>query len=122
LRNNFGVFAASALPWIIFFPLDSMGELLAGKVQAGLGDASRWLKLFNAAYSEKLGIRVFPGSLNIALDHVFDWFDARRLTNRCSIDCINQIAAVVINDMARTSMLSCFRLAGGHALRPKMGK
>jgi len=54
-----------------------MSELLAGKVQAGFGDASGWLKLFNAAYSEKLGMAVFPGSLNIALDHVFDWFDAR---------------------------------------------
>src|SRR5262249_9468710 len=52
-------------------------ELLAGKVQAGLGDASRWLKLFNVVYSEKLGISVFPGSLNSAPDHVFDWFDAR---------------------------------------------
>jgi hypothetical protein len=54
-----------------------MSELLAGKIQADFGDASRWLKLFNAAYSEKLGMPVFPGSLNIALDHVFDWFDAR---------------------------------------------
>jgi CTP-dependent riboflavin kinase len=54
-----------------------MSELLAGKVQAGLGEASRWLKLFNAAYSEKLGMSVFPGSLNIALDHVFNWFNAR---------------------------------------------
>ena len=54
-----------------------MSELLAGKVQAGFGDASRWLNLFNAAYSEKLGMRVFPGSLNIALDNVFHWFDAR---------------------------------------------
>jgi CTP-dependent riboflavin kinase len=54
-----------------------MSELLAGKVQAGFGDAARWLKLFNVAYSEKLGMPVFPGSLNIALDHVFDWFDAR---------------------------------------------
>ena len=44
-----------------------MNELLAGKVQAGFGDASRWLKLFNAAYSQKLGMLVFPGSLNIAL-------------------------------------------------------
>jgi CTP-dependent riboflavin kinase len=48
-----------------------------GKIQSGFGDASRWLKLFNAAYSEKLRMPVFPGSLNIALDHVFDWFDAR---------------------------------------------
>jgi CTP-dependent riboflavin kinase len=54
-----------------------MSELLAGKVQAGFGEACRWLKLFNAAYSEKLGMSVFPGSLNIALDHVFNWFDAR---------------------------------------------
>jgi CTP-dependent riboflavin kinase len=54
-----------------------MSELLAGRVQAGFGDASRWLKLFNAAYSDKLGMPVFPGSLNIALDHVFNWFDVR---------------------------------------------
>ena len=54
-----------------------MSELLTGKVQAGFGNASHWLNLFNVAYSEKLGISVFPGSLNIALDHVFDWFDAR---------------------------------------------
>src|SRR5207249_10955584 len=59
-----------------------MSELLTGKVQTGLGDASRWLKLFNAAYSEKLGISVFPGSLNIALDQVFDWFDARYEAHR----------------------------------------
>jgi CTP-dependent riboflavin kinase len=59
-----------------------MSELLAGKVQVGLGKASHWLKLFNAAYSEKLGISVFPGSLNIALDRVFDWFDARYEADR----------------------------------------
>jgi CTP-dependent riboflavin kinase len=59
-----------------------MSELLAGKVQDGFGDASRWLKLFNAAYSEKLGMPVFPGSLNIALDHVFDCFDARYEAHR----------------------------------------
>ena len=59
-----------------------MSELLAGKVQAGFGAAAHWLKLFNAAYSEKLGMSVFPGSLNIALDHVFDWFDARYEAHR----------------------------------------
>ena len=36
-----------------------------GKVQAGLGGAAHWLKLFNVAYSEKLGMPVFPGSLHI---------------------------------------------------------
>src|SRR5262249_62313397 len=59
-----------------------MSELLAGKVQIGLGNASYWLKLFNAAYSEKLGMRVFPGPLNIALDHVFNWFEARYEAHR----------------------------------------
>jgi hypothetical protein len=49
------------------FSLGGISKLLAEKIQAGLGDASRWLKLFNVAYSEKLGMPVFPGSLNIAL-------------------------------------------------------
>src|SRR5437867_12213417 len=59
-----------------------MSELLAGKVQTGLGNASHWLKLFRAAYSAQLRISVFPGSLNIALDQVFDWFDARYEAHR----------------------------------------
>ena len=63
-----------------------MSELLVGKVQTGFGDAARWLKLFNSAYSEKLGMSVFPGSLNIALDHVFDWFDARYEAHRIWFD------------------------------------
>ena len=59
-----------------------MSKLLVGKVQGGFGDASHWLKLFNAAYSEKLGMPVFPDSLNIALDRAFDWFDARYEAHR----------------------------------------
>jgi len=47
---------------------------LRGRVQVGGGDAARWLSLFNAAYSRKLGGPVFPGSLNLALDDDFDWF------------------------------------------------
>jgi len=49
---------------------------LRGRVQAGKGDAARWLSLFNSAYSRKLGGSVFPGSLNLALDETFDWFSA----------------------------------------------
>ena len=45
-----------------------MSKLFVGKVQAGFGDAARWLKLFNAAYSQKLGMSVIPGSLNIVAD------------------------------------------------------
>lgn len=47
---------------------------LTGRVQSGLGDASRWLSRFNAAYARKVGMPVFPGSLNIALSSPFDWF------------------------------------------------
>jgi len=47
--------------------------VLTGRVQPGKGDASRWLARFNAAYSRKLGTPVFPGSLNVALPHTFDW-------------------------------------------------
>ena len=48
--------------------------VLEGRVQPGKGDASRWLLRFNAAYRRKLGMPVFPGSLNVALPHAFDWF------------------------------------------------
>jgi len=53
-----------------------MGEFLRGTVQSGQGAAAHWLGLFNAAYSRKLQMPVYPGSLNLALDHNFDWFAA----------------------------------------------
>ena len=54
-----------------------MRELLRGKIQSGKANAAHWLGLFNAAYSRKLQMPVYPGSLNLALDHDFDWFAAR---------------------------------------------
>lgn len=51
----------------------STSRMLVGRVQPGKGDASRWLQQFNAAYSRKLGMPVFPGSLNLALPQVFEW-------------------------------------------------
>ena len=53
------------------------GLLLTGRVQSGEGDASRWLMLFNDAYASKTGMRLFPGSLNVARDVPFDWFVPR---------------------------------------------
>jgi CTP-dependent riboflavin kinase len=50
-----------------------MQIVLRGRVQSGKNDASRWLGLFNEAYSRKLGAAIYPGSLNLALDHAFDW-------------------------------------------------
>src|SRR5262245_286748 len=50
--------------------------LLRVTVQSRQGAAAHWLGLFNAAYSRKLQMPVRPGSLNLALDHNFDWFAA----------------------------------------------
>jgi CTP-dependent riboflavin kinase len=54
-----------------------MIELLRGRVEPGVNDASKWLSLFNAAYSRKLGMPVFPGSLNLRLTEPFDWLASR---------------------------------------------
>ena len=40
-----------------------MSLLFTGRVQSGHGDAANWLSRFNAAYSRKLGMPVFPGRL-----------------------------------------------------------
>jgi CTP-dependent riboflavin kinase len=53
------------------------GFVIRGRVQAGTRRASHFLTLFNEAYARKLGTPVFPGSLNLALDAPFDWFDPR---------------------------------------------
>lgn len=47
--------------------------ILKGKVERGIGNASHWLKLYNKDYVLKIGMPVFPGSLNLALDEPFDW-------------------------------------------------
>ncbi len=46
---------------------------LRGRVQAGVGDASKWLRLFADAYAQKIGAPVFPGSLNLNVGAPFDW-------------------------------------------------
>jgi CTP-dependent riboflavin kinase len=55
--------------------------VLRGRVRSGKGDAARWLAAFNDAYARKTGMRVFPGSVNVALDIPFDW-SARDLQDR----------------------------------------
>lgn len=54
-----------------------MKELLSGRVQAGENNASHWLNIYNAAYSLKTGMNIFPGSLNLLLEHKFNWRDAK---------------------------------------------
>jgi riboflavin kinase, archaea type len=54
-----------------------MPTVIQGRVQSGTREAAHWLTLFQAAYARKIGMEVFPGSLNVALDAPFDWFDPR---------------------------------------------
>lgn len=54
-----------------------MREILRGRVESGENDASKWLSLFNSEYSRKLGMPVFPGSLNLRLERPFDWLASR---------------------------------------------
>ena len=54
-----------------------MIEILRGRVESGENDASKWLSLFNPEYSRKLGMTVFPGSLNLRLGRPFDWLASR---------------------------------------------
>jgi CTP-dependent riboflavin kinase len=46
---------------------------IRGRVQPGVGDASKWIRLFAAAYEQKAGHAIFPGSLNLNLGEAFDW-------------------------------------------------
>ena len=55
---------------------------LTGIVQDGENDASRWLRRFADVYANWLGVRIFPGSLNIDTGHRFDWHDADMLPFR----------------------------------------
>ena len=52
-----------------------MPRRLVGTVEAGAQNAHIWLTRFNAAYARKLGMPVFPGSLNLRLPHAFNWTD-----------------------------------------------
>src|SRR5260221_11355273 len=47
---------------------------LFGIVQDGKNDANLWLARFAAAYEEWLGEPIFPGSLNLDIGRVFDWY------------------------------------------------
>ena len=51
-----------------------MKTVISGRVQPGKNDASHWLDKFNEPYSKKTGMAIFPGSLNLALNENFDWF------------------------------------------------
>ena len=44
---------------------------LKGKVKPGMNSLSYWMERLEVYYTEKMGMELFPGSLNIELDKVF---------------------------------------------------
>jgi riboflavin kinase len=45
------------------------GMLLRGRVTDGLGDHAHWMTVHADLYEAKTGVRLYPGSLNVELDH-----------------------------------------------------
>lgn len=42
--------------------------VLAGRVSTGSGDLRRWMTLYAEAYAAAVGMRLYPGSLNLVLE------------------------------------------------------
>lgn len=42
---------------------------LVGKVRSGRGDFAQWIAKLGEHYEAKTGMRLYPGTLNIHLDH-----------------------------------------------------
>lgn len=51
--------------------IEGENMILKGKVKTGLGQASYWMKKAEDAFEEKLGKKLFNGTLNIELDEEY---------------------------------------------------
>lgn len=45
---------------------------LTGRVKSGLGNLSYWMNKMENIYTEKTGVKLFPGSLNVELNESYD--------------------------------------------------
>ena len=55
-----------------FHPSTPTAKLvLQGKVETGVGSFSGWMTRFEKLYTEKTGVKLFPGTLNVRLDAPF---------------------------------------------------
>jgi len=45
--------------------------ILAGRVVSGMGSFSFWIEKLQDHYARKTGMRLFPGTLNVQLDHPY---------------------------------------------------
>ena len=44
-------------------------NVLRGRVAGGIGNLARWMIQYADLYERKTGVRLYPGSLNVTLDH-----------------------------------------------------
>jgi CTP-dependent riboflavin kinase len=44
---------------------------LRGRVVSGRGDFSYWIEKLSSHYQQKTGMRLYPGTLNLQLDHPY---------------------------------------------------
>ncbi len=47
-------------------------RVLRGKVVTGVGNFSYWIEKLQDHYRDKIGMRLFPGTLNVELDEPFE--------------------------------------------------
>jgi riboflavin kinase, archaea type len=68
--------------------------LLRGKVVSGLGDFSYWMEKLSSHYERKTGMRLFPGTLNLALPEPYSLpeqvirLEAREYGGRVSVSMV----------------------------------
>jgi riboflavin kinase, archaea type len=46
--------------------------VLRGKIVTGTGDYAQWITKYQEYYQAKTGMRLFPGTLNLRLDHPYE--------------------------------------------------
>lgn len=51
--------------------------LLRGRVSSGIGNLAHWMTVYSDLYETKTGVRLYPGSLNVVLDHAWHVGDQR---------------------------------------------
>jgi len=47
-------------------------DVLRGRVFTGIGDYARWIEMYQEHYRTKTGMSLFPGTLNVRLDHPYE--------------------------------------------------
>jgi riboflavin kinase, archaea type len=95
-------------------------KFLKGKVVSGMGDFARWIEKLQDYYQRKTGMRLFPGTLNLELEHPYSVpADSLRLEKEeyGGTVSVNIVPCRVFGREA--FILRPDRIESGHSFRPK---